>query len=237
MAGELALHFERGQDARRAVQYQQYAAEQALSRSAYTEALAHCQQGLDLLATLPESPERAAQELTLRLALSIALVPTQGHTSEELAHNLQHALALCDAVEATTALVPVLVGLTRLSMVRADRAATERLMARERALLLHKPRHDLRYLSVHFSRPYRPVKGGGGETLRHPVTNCLLVDCLLIPTFCHSAALFCPSGVSVRWCALPPGERPMTIHPRASNSRRLRLIVPLSLWRAFTNSS
>src|SRR5215475_15333472 len=38
-------------------------------------------------------------------------------------------------------------------------------------------------------------------------------------------------GVSVRWCALPPGERPMTIHPRPSKSRRLRLIVPLSLWR------
>ena len=93
MAGELALHFERGQDARRAVQYQQYAAEQALSRSAYTEALAHCHQGPDLLATLPASPERASQELTLRLALSIALVPTQGQTSEALAHNLQQAIS------------------------------------------------------------------------------------------------------------------------------------------------
>ena len=45
LAGELALHFERGQDARRAVQYRQYAAEQALSRSAYTEALATLPQG------------------------------------------------------------------------------------------------------------------------------------------------------------------------------------------------
>ena len=55
-----------------------------------------------------------------------------------------------------------------------------------------KPRHNLRYLSVHFSRPYRPVKGGGGETLRHPVTNCLLVDCLLMPTFCHFCSSFLP---------------------------------------------
>ena len=141
MAGELALHFERGQDARRAVQYQQYAAEQALSRNAYTEALAHCHQGLDLLATLPASPEHASLELPLRLALSIALVPTQGHTSEELAHNLQQAIALCDAAEVTTALVPVLADLTRLSMLRSDRTATEQLMARERALLLqlHDP--------------------------------------------------------------------------------------------------
>lgn len=45
IAGELALHFERGQEARRAVQYHHYAAEQALSRNAYTEALAHCHKG------------------------------------------------------------------------------------------------------------------------------------------------------------------------------------------------
>lgn len=62
-------------------------------------------------------------------------MPTQGHTAEALAHNLRQALVLCETVEATTALVPVLVGLTRLSMLRAERAATERLMARERALL------------------------------------------------------------------------------------------------------
>lgn len=136
MAGELALHCERGQDAQRAVQYQQYAAEQALSRHAYTEAVAHCHKGLDLLATLPASPARAALELSLRLALSVALVPTQGHTSEALADNLQHTLALCEVVEGTTALVPVLADLTRMSMLRADRATTERLMARERALLL-----------------------------------------------------------------------------------------------------
>ena len=86
-------------------------------------------------------PRTRPRELPLRLALSIALVPTQGHTSEELAHHLQHAIALCDAAEVTTALVPVLADLTRLSMLRADRTATAQLMARERALLLqlHDP--------------------------------------------------------------------------------------------------
>jgi predicted ATPase len=134
-AGALALHFERGQDGWRAVQYRQYAAEQGLSRHAYTEALGHCHRGLELLATLPESAERITQELSLRLALSIALAATQGYATEALADNLQQALALCEAVEATTALVPVLVGLTRLFMMRSDRTATERLLARQRALL------------------------------------------------------------------------------------------------------
>jgi predicted ATPase len=135
LAGALALHFERGQDVWRAVQYQRYAAEQALSRNAYTEALAHCHRGLHLLATLPASAERVTQELSLRLALSIALAATQGYAAETLADNLQQALALCEVVEATTQLVPLLAGLTRLFMMRSDRTATERLMARQRLLL------------------------------------------------------------------------------------------------------
>jgi predicted ATPase len=135
IAGVLALRFAQGQDYRRAVQYQRQAAEQALHRSAYPEAQMHCTAGLELLALVPESPERTAQELALRLALSIVLTVTQSHAAEALAANLQQALALCDAVETTAEIVPVLIGLTRLSMVRADRTATETLMARERALL------------------------------------------------------------------------------------------------------
>ena len=135
LAGALALHFERGQDVRRAVQHRQYAAEQGLRRNAYTEALGHCQSGLELLAALPKSPERDAQELTLRLALSTVLTATDGYTSMALSDNLHQAMALCEAVETTTEQIRVLVGLTRVYMMRADRAATERLLARERILL------------------------------------------------------------------------------------------------------
>jgi hypothetical protein len=41
----------------------------------------------------------------------------------------------------------------------------ERLTVRQEEELeaLRKPRHDLRYPSVHFSRPYRSVKGEGGR--------------------------------------------------------------------------
>jgi predicted ATPase len=135
LAGVLALHFEHGQDTWRVVQYQRYAAEQALSRNAYTEALAHCYRGLELLASLPESAARVTQELSLRLALSVALAATQGYAAAALADNLQQALTLCDIVEAASQLVPLLAGLTRLFMMRSDRAATERLLARQRALL------------------------------------------------------------------------------------------------------
>jgi DNA-binding winged helix-turn-helix (wHTH) protein/predicted ATPase len=135
LAGALALHFERGQDLGRAVQYHRYAAEQGLRRSAYTEVLSHCHRGLELLATLPDSPERATLELGLRQVFSTALAATQGYTSEALADNLHRALTLCDATGATTALVPILISLTRLCMMRSDRPATERLLARQRTLL------------------------------------------------------------------------------------------------------
>src|SRR5919198_176537 len=65
----------------------------------------------------------------------------------------------------------------------------------------------------------------------------LLRQYLIHNFFPISAALCDPSGVSVTCCALPPGDRPITIHPRSSSVRRLRLRLPLSAGRAFTRSS
>jgi len=59
-------------------------------------------------------------------------------------------------------------------------------------MMVYKPRHDLRYPSVHFSRPYRSVKGEGGETLTDSISTCLFVDCFLMPTFCHFCRSFMP---------------------------------------------
>jgi predicted ATPase len=132
--------------------------------------LAHCHQGLDLLATLPASPARASQELTLRLTLSIALGPTQGITSEALAHNLQQALGLCEAVEETMALVPVLVRLAFLAMFSADRATAERLMARERALLqrLHDPASLIQlHMQLGTAETFRGAYAQAEEHYRH----------------------------------------------------------------------
>ena len=135
VASTLALHFERGRDVGRAVQYRRAAVEQALARSAYAEAGEHCRQGLALLETLPVTPERTAQELALRTDLSTVLSVTHGYAAPVLEENLQRARVLCQEVEATVELVPILVGLSRLSMIRSDRAATEVLLEQDRHLL------------------------------------------------------------------------------------------------------
>src|SRR5215510_48956 len=66
IAAELAVHFERGRDARRAVQYRWQAGSKALRRSAHQEAITHWTKGVELLTTLPDTPERLQHELVLQ---------------------------------------------------------------------------------------------------------------------------------------------------------------------------
>ena len=78
LAAQLALHFERGGETSQAVSYWQQAADNAARLDAHHEAIAILTKGLALLATLPESPERARHELTLQLALGASVVATKG---------------------------------------------------------------------------------------------------------------------------------------------------------------
>src|SRR5207247_4072353 len=117
------------------------AGETTLRRNAYQEAPQHLTRGLELLQTLPETPERKHQELALRLSLNAVLRATHGLATKEFEQNLQRARALCQEVSDPAKLAPILTSLTRLHMVRADRAETEELMEQERRLIerLHDP--------------------------------------------------------------------------------------------------
>jgi predicted ATPase len=97
-AAELALHFQRGQDARRAVQYLGQAAENAAQRQAPHEVIALLTTALGLLATLPETPARAQQELALQLALGPALSAAKGPAAPEVEQTYARAQALCQQV-------------------------------------------------------------------------------------------------------------------------------------------
>ena len=110
-AAELAMHFERGHDLARAVPYLGQAAEQALRRYAYPETLSHLTQGLALLAQLPETPERAQQELDLQLALGAALIPIKGLAAPEVEQTYARARALCEQIGETPQRFPALRGL------------------------------------------------------------------------------------------------------------------------------
>jgi DNA-binding SARP family transcriptional activator/predicted ATPase len=82
IAVTLALHFQKAGAANKAIHYLHQAGERALQMSAYQEAVGHLTRGLALLDTLPDSPERAEQELDLQVALGVAWVGPAGYGRE-----------------------------------------------------------------------------------------------------------------------------------------------------------
>jgi DNA-binding winged helix-turn-helix (wHTH) protein/predicted ATPase len=120
LAAELSMHFERGQDFPRAVTYLQLAAEHAMQQSAYREAISHLTKGLELLTTLPDTIERTRQELMLQLTLGTALIATKGYGVPAVESIYTRARALYQQVRETPQLFPILMGLRRFYIVRAE---------------------------------------------------------------------------------------------------------------------
>jgi tetratricopeptide (TPR) repeat protein len=106
-----------------------------LRRSAYQEAIEHCQEGLKLFERLPDILEHQRQELALRMILSAALTAIRGYEAGELIQNLIRARELCQVLGDDATLVSVLVGLGRFYDLRADHEAIEQLMGEELRLL------------------------------------------------------------------------------------------------------
>jgi DNA-binding winged helix-turn-helix (wHTH) protein/tetratricopeptide (TPR) repeat protein len=113
IATELAVHFTRGRDAGRAVHYLHAAADHAMQRSAYQEAITHLTTGLELLTTLPDTLEHRQQELALQITLGAALTATKGLAAPDVGAAYQRARALCQQVGEPPQLFPVLAGLVR----------------------------------------------------------------------------------------------------------------------------
>jgi hypothetical protein len=68
----------------------------AISHRAYVEAREPYQQALAMLSTLPESPERDAQEIYLISALADVLSLVKGYTAPEFADATRHARILAE---------------------------------------------------------------------------------------------------------------------------------------------
>jgi tetratricopeptide (TPR) repeat protein len=94
----------------------------------------HSTEGLALLETLPDTPERKQLELRLRQLVSAALYATRGFINDDLEANLQRARQLCRELEDNTTLVSVLVGLGRLYLIHANYAALAELEQEEERL-------------------------------------------------------------------------------------------------------
>jgi len=78
IGAELAMHFERSGDIRRAGMYLQQAAENAQSRSAFTEARTNFRKALTLLQNEPACRDRTEREINLWIGLGAASMAARG---------------------------------------------------------------------------------------------------------------------------------------------------------------
>jgi predicted ATPase len=116
----LAHHYTEAALHEHAVPAWQRAGEQAVARSAYVEAISHLTKGLEVLKTLPTTPERTQYELDLQTTLGPALMATKGYVAPEVGHAYVRARELCQKLGDTPQLFPVLRGLWRFYQARGE---------------------------------------------------------------------------------------------------------------------
>ncbi|MBE9508851.1 MAG: AAA family ATPase, partial [Chloroflexi bacterium] len=110
-----------------AVGYWHQAGKRATQRSAHVEAINHLTKALEVLMTLPDTLERARQELDLQITLGPVLMAVKGQSSPDTEWAYARARELCQQVGETPQLFPVLHGLWRFYMVRAELQTTREL--------------------------------------------------------------------------------------------------------------
>jgi class 3 adenylate cyclase/predicted ATPase len=138
--GDLAYHYTRSGNTRKAVEYLHLAGQQAVQRSANEEAIHHLTTALELLNTLPDTRERAQQELMLHLTLGAPLQAIRGFSSPEVRATYARARELCQQVGETRQLFPVLLGLRGFHQARGELLTARELG--EQLLGLAQKEHD-----------------------------------------------------------------------------------------------
>jgi DNA-binding winged helix-turn-helix (wHTH) protein/predicted ATPase len=130
VAAELAMHFDRASNYRQAVKYLQQAAENDIRRFAYRESVALSRRGLELIKRLPDTPERARQELALHITLGVPLIATEGYAAPDVGTTYARARELCRQLGEPPEISQVLWGYWTFHLVRAA-LATAREIAEE----------------------------------------------------------------------------------------------------------
>ena len=116
----LAHHYTEAGLAACAIAYWHKAGQKAAEGSANQESIAHLSRGLELIARLPDTPERSELELALQTTLGPVLIATKGYAAPEVGAAYDRARELCQRAENSSQLPLVLFGLFAFYVVRAD---------------------------------------------------------------------------------------------------------------------
>jgi predicted ATPase len=105
---DLAHHYRRSGNTRKAVDYLQLAGQQAVERSAHAEAIQHLTSALELLKSQLDSPESIRQELILHTLLASVLMEAKGYAAPEVQNICERARELCQQKGEVPQLLPLL---------------------------------------------------------------------------------------------------------------------------------
>jgi DNA-binding SARP family transcriptional activator/tetratricopeptide (TPR) repeat protein len=123
---QLALHFEKAGMVNEAIDYYRQAGDRAMRMSANAEAILHFNKSVDLLKTLPPSPERDERELAMQFALVAPTIATHSWGAPEAVQIYDRTMELSQALNDTSNLVQVIIQKQSVFTTHADhRAALE----------------------------------------------------------------------------------------------------------------
>jgi class 3 adenylate cyclase/predicted ATPase len=142
----LAQHCAEAGLAEKAVAYWLKAGQQAMGRSAVTEAVAQLRRALDLLVGLPDSKWRQQGELDLQIALGGALTAARGYGAPETREAYFRAHALADQLDRPDYLIPLFHGQWVFHLVRSEHRLA--LSFAEQWVKIGEMRNDLLLLSM-----------------------------------------------------------------------------------------
>ena len=146
----VAHHYTEAGLGAQAIPYWQGAGKRAVQRSANAEAITHLTKGLELLKTLPDTPERVQQELTSQITLGTPLMATKGFSAPEVERAYARALELCRRVGETPQLFRVLFGLHLFYIVRGKHATAHEL-AEQLLTLAQRLQDQTLLLQAHYA--------------------------------------------------------------------------------------
>ena len=116
----LAHHALASEQWTKAVDYLYRSANKAIQRSAHQPAIQFLNKGLEIIATLPESPERLRQELDYRKAMGVTMMAAKGWAAKEVLDAYTRARVLCEELGDEREMFIVLRGEGQYRMIRGE---------------------------------------------------------------------------------------------------------------------
>jgi class 3 adenylate cyclase/predicted ATPase len=160
----------------KAVGYWYKAGQRASERSAHVEALVHLRQGLALLETLPETPQRLQREVDMLIALGASLLTTKGYGAAEVGETYTYARQRCQPLEDPQRLFPVLRGLWNYYYTRAE-YQTARALGEQLLTLAQQSQDSAMLLAAHRALGATWLMlGGGAAAHTHFTQGMVLYD-------------------------------------------------------------